>query len=201
MIDVEVGKISSMIFNNLRYVDTDLKLYHIVYINTLLWLLPHDRNLVKNIFINKMEPLLTIDNSIIDNTIIKDSDIFQHIGYKNYIQLNRKYPLYFKYFDECKVNEEHIGNIPGNISLLISDNPDKIKKDIVKTIYYGKWFSDNSDLVLNYKDKILVKPIEVEETTPILIFVFIIIVLLFIFATYIIIKSPMINNKLLFNEN
>lgn len=139
---------------------------------------------------NFTEPKLIGDSAVIDNTIIKDSEIFQKIGYKNYVQLQRKYPNYFKYFTECDSVTDCIGFIPSNISLYITDDPNIIKCDIVKTIYYKVWVSPVSDLILNSTDKVLCNPTEFENTTSITIFIYIILVSLIVFAIYILTISP-----------
>lgn len=147
-----------------------------------------------------VEPKLIADSAIIGNVIIKDSDIFKNVGYKNYVQLTTKYPGYFKYFKECDNITDGIGYIPISISIFTSDDPEKIKKDIVKTIYYGEWISNNSDLVLDCKDKILCNPTEFESTTFIWIFICIILITLLFFSTYILIKSPHVYKLLNISE-
>lgn len=137
-----------------------------------------------------IEPKLIANAAVIGDCIIRDIDIFQNVGYRNYIQLHRKFPNYFKYFIECDNITDCIGYIPSDISLIISDDPEILKKDIVKTIYYNVHISNNSDLVLKCKDKILCKPTEFENTTSIWLFICIIIVSLIVFAIYILINSP-----------
>lgn len=137
-----------------------------------------------------LEPRLFADGSVIENTIIRDSEIFQNVGYKNYIQLHRKYPGYFKYFSECDNITDGIGHVPSPILLYTCNDPKILKSDIVKTIYYKKWFSENSNLVLECKDKIICRPTEFENTTSIWIFICIIIVTLIFFAVYILAMSP-----------
>lgn len=149
---------------------------------------------------NYLEPQLYGDTSIIDNKFIRDSDIFKHVGYKNYIMLHRKYPYYFKKFEECSNITEGIGYIPGEINLLISDDPERIKKDIVKTMYYGVWFSENSDLVFFSKDKLICKPTDFESDVNIWIFICIIMISLIIFAIYIMTKSTHLNKIINFKE-
>lgn len=136
------------------------------------------------------EPRLIAGASIIDDTIIRDLEIFQKIGYRNYIQLHRKYPFYFKYFAECDNLNDGIGYVPASILLFVSDDPKTIKCDIVKTIYYNIWFSPNSDLVFESKDIIQCRPTEFENTVSIWIFICIVIVSLIVLAIYILIKSP-----------
>lgn len=51
-LDIEVGKISSMIFNNIRYFnydDQELLMYHVVYISACSWLLNYDRMLTMRV--------------------------------------------------------------------------------------------------------------------------------------------------------
>ena len=140
-----------------------------------------------------VSPSMFEDSSIINSTIIRDSDIFKNVGYDNYIMLNRKYPKHFTFFEECYTKHEGIGTIPGIINLYISDDPLIIKSDIIKTIYYGVWISHNSELVLNAK-KLKFKPTEFDDTGIIWIIISIIIVVLFIFATYILISNPLSDN-------
>jgi len=145
------------------------------------------------------EPILFTGTSIIDNHIINDSDIFLHIGYENYVILNRKYPYYFKFFNECNTKNDKIGKIPGYLDVFFKYSIEEIKKDIIKTIYYKKYISEISDLVINFKicDT---KPKEFENTISIWIFICIIIVSLLFFSVYILVKSEKINKIIKFKN-
>lgn len=136
------------------------------------------------------EPLITNGTSYINGQIINDSDIFRYVGYDNYIMLYRKYPHYFKYFKECDTKSEGIGTIPGYINLFISDNPQKIKSDIIKTIHYKTYISTNSYLVKDF-EFITDKPTELDDTTSIWIFICIILISLLFFSAYIFTVCPL----------
>lgn len=140
-----------------------------------------------------VEPKLIGNAAVIGDIVIKDSEIFQNVGYKNYIHLHRKYPNYFKFFTECNNITSEFGYLPSDISLRVSDDPEILKKDIVKTIYYNKWFSNNSNLVFECKDKISCKPTEFEDSTSIWVFICIIIISLIVFAIYILSNSSHID--------
>lgn len=135
------------------------------------------------------EPTLFDGSSIIDGKIINDYDIFRNIGYDNYVMLNRKYPLYFKYFDECKTKTDGIGFIPGRINIFISSDPEEIKKDIIKTMHYNIYISKNSELLCNVK-KLECKPTQLCDSTSIWIFVCIIMIILLVFSVYVLNLSP-----------
>lgn len=144
--------------------------------------------------------LMFEDSSIINECIIKDSDIFKNVGYDNYIMLNRQFPKHFIFFEECYTEHENIGTIPGIINLYITGNPLTIKSDIVKTIYYEKWISSNSDLVLNSK-KLDYKPIRFNNFDNIWIVISIVIIILFVIATYVLISNPIFDNIIKWKSN
>lgn len=131
------------------------------------------------------EPILYQNQSKIESTIIKDSDIFKAIGFSNYTQLNRKYPYLFKYFPECDSITNEYGFIPSKHLIHTSSDPVVIKKDIIKTMYYEKWFSSNSDLVLLNKEKDTRPGTDVEYNSSYVILfylVFFIVLTLIVFA-------------------
>lgn len=139
------------------------------------------------------EPVIFKDSSFINSVVIRDSDIFKSVGYENYVMLNRKFPEHFTFFDECYIENENIGSIPGSINLFIVGDALTIKSDIVKTIYYNKWISENSRLVLKCKN-LVCEPTEIEYNCIIWILISIIMVVLFVIATYILISNPISNN-------
>lgn len=139
------------------------------------------------------EPIVKLGTSYIDGKIINDSDIFLNIGYDNYVMLNRKYPYFFEYFKECDTKLDNIGMIPGQISLITNGDANKIKSDIIKTIYYRKYISPNSYLVSD--EKINIKtPTKSEDTTLIWIFICIVMLSLLTFSFYILMTSKYLNN-------
>lgn len=133
------------------------------------------------------------NQSYIDGKIIYDKDILNNIGYDNYVMLSRKYPNYFKFFPECSTVSYDDYKHPGMIELITEGNVEKIKIDIIKTIYYGKRFSINSDLVIDKKN---FSVSETEDSLLIWIFICIIIVSLLFFSLYIIYISKIFNEKI-----
>lgn len=143
-------------------------------------------------------PIIRLGTSYIDGEIINDSDIFLHVGYENYIMLQRKYPYFFKYFKECDTNMDIIGMIPGKISLITVGDANQIKSDIIKTIHYKRYVSFNSYLINNIKQNVK-RPIELEDTTSMWIFICILMVSLLLFSLYIFIVSNNIKDLIKIN--
>lgn len=134
------------------------------------------------------EPRLFDNQSYINSKIFSDSEIMRYVGYDNYVMLNRKYPGYFKFFPECNTLSYNEFKYPSIISLLTSNDPEIIKKDIIKTIYYREFISNNSLLVKNKKDRDM-NITESEDKTMIWIFICMIIVILLIFSIFTIYNS------------
>jgi len=84
--------------------------------------------------------------SFYKNKSITDSMIMNCVGVVTYTYLCRKYPNYFSFFKECEeVSNQEIGNLPSEINLYISDDPYKIKSDL---IYYLCEENNNSNNIL-----------------------------------------------------
>lgn len=139
------------------------------------------------------EPKLFYNQSYIGEKIFSDSEIMRYIGYNNYVMLNRKYPNYFKYFPECEVKCYYNFKHPLNISIITGNDPNVIKKDIIKTIYYNDFVSNVSLLVNNKKDNDM-NITEMEDKTIIWILICIIIVILLFFSVIILYKSNSYKN-------
>lgn len=128
--------------------------------------------------------------SYINNCIIYDSDIYKYIGFENYVMLSRKFPFYFQHFKDCDTKHEKIGFIPGNIFLNLDDNPEKIKKDLIKTIYCDKYISNTSNLIFENKNG-NIEPIRDSDISSLWLFISIVMVMLFLISMYIIFTSPL----------
>lgn len=145
-------------------------------------------------------PIIALGTSYIDGRIINDSEIFYRVGFDNYIMLQRKYPLFFKWFKECETKVDDIGIVPGDISLITIGNAIDIKSDIVKTIFYDTYISPNSDLikVIPHKN---IRPTEMTETTSVWIFICIVMVSLLVFVIYIMVTSDVTKNIITIDIN
>ena len=132
------------------------------------------------------------NQSIINGRIIYDKEILENIGSENYIMLSRKYPKYFKMFPECRTLSYNGCWQPGIINITISNDPEIIKLDIVKTIFYKIRFSNNSDLV---KEKVDYKVTEIESSVSIWIIICMIFVILIFLSIFIIYDSEKFQNK------
>ena len=138
------------------------------------------------------EPQLFDGTSHIDGSYYHDSDILRYIGLDNYIMLHRKFPLYFFYFKECNKEIEINVFSPGNINLYISDNPRQIKSEIIKTIHYKRYISENSKLV-NLCDNIDLIPKNINDTTFIWIFICLIFISLIVISIYVMVNTKSVN--------
>lgn len=132
--------------------------------------------------------LIKLGSSYINGRIINDSEIYNRVGYKNYIMLYRKFPSFFKCFKECETLNDKIGIIPGDISLFITNDPFEVKSDIIKTIYYKKFISNNSYLIINNTNDNNF-PTNLEEGNTIWILFSLIMVILIVFSICIFVNS------------
>lgn len=126
-------------------------------------------------------------SSVINDKVINDSEIFLNVGLNNYVILNRKFPLFFTFFEECRVKNNGIGTMPGYLEVFSKYGIEEIKKDIVKTIYHNKYISEVSDLVLK-TEKLEIKPTQFVNTIGIWIFICIIMIFSLVFSVFILIK-------------
>ncbi len=135
--------------------------------------------------------------SYYNNRIITDTKIMDHIGVYTYSKLLYKYPYLFQHFKECSENIVPCeGHIPSEISLYISSDPYKIKRDIILLIC-GKNIGDEYDchrLLINSSEKPNHPLLEKEDNTFLWIFICIVMIFL-IFLAFFVIYHLDINGK------
>ena len=102
----------------------------------------------------------------------------------NYIMLHRKFPKYFSYFRECKRILEYPMFSPIYINVFISDDPRVVKSDIIKTIHYKKYVSENSRLLI-HNDTDPITPHDIHDTTFMWIFICLIMISLLVISIYV----------------
>lgn len=131
------------------------------------------------------------------DTFIRDYDILQFVGSRNYGMLQRIFPGYFEYYKDCDERFNTSFNLPSYINLYIINDPEKTKLDIIKTIYYRKYVSPVSNLVISYE------PLNIKincDDTNIYIWIFIclISIILFLISIYVLYTSKSAN-KIFYN--
>lgn len=131
-------------------------------------------------------------STFFNDIFIRDYDILQYVGTKNYGMLQRIFPSYFEYYKDCDEKFNTSFNAPSYINLYIFDDPEKTKLDIIKTIYYKQYISPVSNLVIS--DKPLNIKLNCDETNIyIWIFICLILILLFVVAFYVLYISKTTN--------